>query len=102
VAPTPAPAPAFNEAEDDIFTGVLGIFGERGEDNGETYPSSCALDDDDGGGGPRLLDDSSLDTGVRAPLREGMENTAWPLAPGEDSMVPNVAKKLADPPADAA
>jgi len=30
-----APAPAFNEAEDGIFTGVLGIFGGAGEDNGE-------------------------------------------------------------------
>ena len=33
-----------------------------------------------------------LDTGVRAPLREGMENTAWPFAPGEESMVPKVVK----------
>jgi hypothetical protein len=41
------------------------------------------------------LDGSLLDTGVRVPLREGIEKTAWPLAPG-DNILPKVAKTSAD------
>ena len=41
------------------------------------------------------MDGSLLDTGVRLPLREGIEKTAWPLAPG-DNILPKVANDSTD------
>ena len=88
--PLPVPTP-FNELFDDIFTRDLGGC-MAGDDSGEMYAIGAYMP----------LDGcccccSLLDTGVLAPLLDGIENTDRPFAAAAgDSMFPTIAKDAAE------